>query len=146
MKSNILMAVMAGSLLAASPALARQNKSETVPFRMKSSTIMQVQKCLNKEGFNAGRADGKWGPKTKAALRDFQKKNKLPVTGQFSRQTLADLGINMSPSTVTGRSSSSQPKAPSPAQSSSSQSNMPPSSNNGGSSNPSSSNNGGNQQ
>jgi peptidoglycan hydrolase-like protein with peptidoglycan-binding domain len=133
MKPNILMAVVAGSLLAASPALATQSKRETVPFRMKSSTIMQVQKKLNKEGFNAGRADGKWGPKTEAALKNFQKQNKLPVTGRFSRQTFADLGINMS----SGRSSSSQPNHQ--GKSSSSQSNRSPSSNSGGNSNSSSS-------
>jgi peptidoglycan hydrolase-like protein with peptidoglycan-binding domain len=139
MKRNILMAVVAGSLLAASPALAKSNKAEMAPSQFKSSTIMQVQKNLNQQGFNVGRADGKWGRKTEEALRDFQKKNNLPATGQLDKQTLADLGINMS----TGRSSSSQNNK-GPSSQSNSQSNMPSSSTSGGSN--TSPDNGGNQQ
>jgi peptidoglycan hydrolase-like protein with peptidoglycan-binding domain len=71
-------------------------------MHMKSSTLMEAQKKVNQEGFDAGRADGRWGTKTAEAVKSFQEKNNLPATGKLDEQTLADLGIG-TPST-TGRS------------------------------------------
>ena len=93
-RSNILLAFVAIGALVAGPAFAQQSRSETAPMHMKSSTLMEAQKKLNQEGFEAGRADGRWGPKTAEAVKSFQEKNNLPATGNFDEQTLADLGIS----------------------------------------------------
>jgi peptidoglycan hydrolase-like protein with peptidoglycan-binding domain len=101
-RSNILLAFVATGALVAGPAFARQSRNETAPTYIKSSTLMEAQKKLNQEGFDAGRADGRWGTKTAEAVKSFQEKNNLPPTGKLDEQTLADLGIG-TPST-NGRS------------------------------------------
>jgi peptidoglycan hydrolase-like protein with peptidoglycan-binding domain len=101
-RSNILLAFVATGTLVAGPAFAKQSHNETAPMHMKSSTLMEAQKKLNQEGFDAGRADGKWGTKTAEAVKSFQEKNNLPATGELDEQTLADLGIGTPSST--GRS------------------------------------------
>lgn len=47
-------------------------------------TTRQVQKWLNDNGYAKPKLslDGDYGPKTKAAIKNFQKKNKLKVTGK----------------------------------------------------------------
>lgn len=101
-RSNIFLAFVATGALVAGPAFARQSRNENAPVHVKSSTLLKAQKKLDQEGYNAGRADGKWGSKTADAVKSFQKKNNLPVTGKLDKQTLADLGINTPSST--GRS------------------------------------------
>ena len=124
-RSNILLAFVATGALIAGPAFAKQSRNETTPMHMKSSTLTEAQKKLNQEGFDAGRADGKWGIKTAEAVKSFQEKNNLPPTGKLDEQTLADLGLG----TPTGRSvSKTQSSEPSESASMSSggQQNMMP--------------------
>ena len=45
--------------------------------------VKQAQVALKKEGLYLGRIDGKNGPRTQQALRDFQKRVGLPQTGDF---------------------------------------------------------------
>ena len=56
-----------------------------------SPEVMALQEALKKAGENPGTADGKLGPKTRSALRAFQKKNKLKVTGRADKPTMAKL-------------------------------------------------------
>ena len=42
-------------------------------------------------------ADGKFGPKTEKAVRDYQQHNGLTVDGLAGKQTLSSLGINVTP-------------------------------------------------
>ncbi len=73
-RSNILLAFVAAGALVAGAAFAKQSRNETTPRHMNSSTLMEAQKKLNQEGFDAGRADGKWGTKTAEAVKSFQEK------------------------------------------------------------------------
>ncbi len=50
-----------------------------------------IQKALKNLGFYQGEADGKVGPKTKEAIREFQKKNSLDVDGKVGPKTWAIL-------------------------------------------------------
>ena len=50
-----------------------------------------LQTGLNRAGFDVGTADGVLGSKTEAALRAYQARNGLPVTGKPSRAILERL-------------------------------------------------------
>ena len=58
-----------------------------------SSTVRNVQQALNAKGFNAGPADGQWGPTTENALKQFQTAQGLPPTGVLDTRTLNALGV-----------------------------------------------------
>src|SRR5215208_2649591 len=54
---------------------------------MHSAEIEQFQMKLNELGFPCGAADGEYGPATAAAVRAFQKAQKLDVDGVIGTQT-----------------------------------------------------------
>lgn len=56
-----------------------------------ASAPLEVQRSLSELGYNVGQLDGKLGPKTKQALRKFQKDEGLRATGKLDRKTLAEL-------------------------------------------------------
>lgn len=66
--------------------------------------VKQVQEKLSAEGHKVT-TDGKMGPQTQAALKEYQQQNGLQATGQIDQETLAKLGIE-SGSAATGGSSS----------------------------------------
>jgi hypothetical protein len=64
------------------------------PASLNKTKIRQLQMKLNKAGYSAGSVDGIWGGKTRQALRNYQRQEKLPGNGQLNQQTLAQLGVN----------------------------------------------------
>jgi peptidoglycan hydrolase-like protein with peptidoglycan-binding domain len=58
-----------------------------------SDTVKQAQQKLNAQGLNAGQADGKVGPQTQKAVKEFQQSKGLQPTGKLDRRTLAALGV-----------------------------------------------------
>ena len=54
--------------------------------------IMMMQRALKEAGYNPGPIDGIIGPKTKTAIRKYQKANGL-ATGAITLETLRSLGI-----------------------------------------------------
>ncbi|MEM9259332.1 MAG: peptidoglycan-binding domain-containing protein, partial [Bacteroidota bacterium] len=65
--------------------LCPNNKSAT-------ATIRQVQRALNRLGYDAGTADGIMGARTKTSLVKYQQDNNLPVGG-LNQPTLKKLGF-----------------------------------------------------
>lgn len=63
---------------------ARSSTAETM-------TKKDIQKALKNAGYYDGMIDGKIGPKTKAALMDFQKNMGLKVDGVAGRNTREEL-------------------------------------------------------
>lgn len=59
---------------------------------MSKHEIKLVQNALNKDGYNL-RVDGILGMHTSNAIKSFQKKNDLKVTGQPDSMTLAKLNL-----------------------------------------------------
>ena len=59
-----------------------------------NAAVAQAQKILNREGYSAGKVDGKFGVNTLKAVKLFQKKMDLTVTGRIDDQTLEVLGID----------------------------------------------------
>ena len=53
--------------------------------------VTQLQTTLNNLGYDCGTVDGKFGSKTEAALKAFQKANGLPETGTVDDRTAAVL-------------------------------------------------------
>ena len=60
---------------------------------MNGSLITSVQRALKEKGFNPGPIDGIMGPRTRAALRRFQKANNLASGGVLTKETLRALGL-----------------------------------------------------
>lgn len=58
-----------------------------------ASRIRRVQEALKSEGHDPGPIDGVMGPKTKEALREYQKQEKLQETGRLDQETLSKLGV-----------------------------------------------------
>ena len=74
--------------------------------------LRAVQQSLNDQGYDAGKVDGKWGPKTAAALKKFQGDHGLQANGQIDAQTITALGITQhAESTTTGAATASDKTA-----------------------------------
>jgi len=70
-------AVVSSSLTAADTALPRHRPADLVaeplpPARPRAQVVTDIQRELSKRGFFDGAADGFYGPKTDAAIRDFE--------------------------------------------------------------------------
>jgi peptidoglycan hydrolase-like protein with peptidoglycan-binding domain len=75
---------------------AAQTDQTNAPQNLSRGKIRQVQQALDKDGFNTGRADGRWGPKTENAIKQFQQSKQIQSSGQLDQQTVADLGLDTS--------------------------------------------------
>ncbi|WP_457153817.1 peptidoglycan-binding protein [Mesorhizobium sp. P5_C1] len=53
--------------------------------------VENIQRILNKNGYDAGDADGRMGQKTKTAIMAFQTDNKLPATGTVDEKLVKAL-------------------------------------------------------
>ncbi|QPC94918.1 peptidoglycan-binding protein [Mesorhizobium sp. INR15] len=53
--------------------------------------VQNIQRILNKNGYDAGGADGMMGQKTKTAIMAFQTDNKLPATGTVDEKLIKAL-------------------------------------------------------
>jgi peptidoglycan hydrolase-like protein with peptidoglycan-binding domain len=84
--------------------------------------VKAVQQALKDKGHDPGAIDGVMGPKTRSALKDFQKKEGLSDSGRLDHETLARLGVegaSASPATSGGSSMpSSSPGSSAPSSSS----------------------------
>ena len=72
-------------------ATASASKTTSTSHHWTKEQITEAQDALAKEGLYKGKPDGVMNSATHTALKEFQKKNKLPVTGQLSDSTLAKL-------------------------------------------------------
>jgi N-acetylmuramoyl-L-alanine amidase len=66
------------------------------------ANVTKVQKKLIQFGYMSGEADGRYGEKTRDAVKWFQRKNGLTADGKVGKATAAALGV-----TLSGSSSSS---------------------------------------
>lgn len=98
---------LAGALLigASLPTLAQKavgiHPEEAIPDNLPRMTspgpyddlVKQMQHKLHERGFDAGPVNGDFGPKTQAALAQFQLANMLPASGMPDPRTLLELGV-----------------------------------------------------
>jgi vacuolar-type H+-ATPase subunit H len=89
-------------------------KDAVTPNKEKGEMAVDVrgaQEALRDKGFDPGPVDGVMGPRTAAAVRDFQSKEGLSATGQLDADTRARLGGLSGATSGTTRSDTSAPAA-----------------------------------
>ena len=86
-------------LLLAAPALAA-----VLEVGSSGSDVTAVQKKLIQWGYLTGSADGRYGAKTRDAVKAFQRKNGLAVDGRVGPATAAAMGVSLSGSGGSGGS------------------------------------------
>jgi peptidoglycan hydrolase-like protein with peptidoglycan-binding domain len=69
----------------------QQTKQSSKTGTVKQMSIKQMQMALKSAGFYKGSVDGRMGPQTKQAIKEFQKANGLKADGIIGRQTLEKL-------------------------------------------------------
>jgi hypothetical protein len=57
------------------------------PAVQRSASVANAQKTLNELGYSVGPVDGLMGPKTRAAITQFQVASEIPATGQLDATT-----------------------------------------------------------
>ncbi len=63
---------------------------ESIRRNMGGANVKELQRLLNRQGANLD-VDGKFGPKTQAAVRDFQEKSRIAQSGAVDKRTLESL-------------------------------------------------------
>jgi peptidoglycan hydrolase-like protein with peptidoglycan-binding domain len=67
------------------------------PSPLRPQTIRQAQEALKNKGRDPGPIDGILGPRTVAALNDYQKAEGWTPTGRLDPKTMESLGIQVPP-------------------------------------------------
>ena len=62
-----------------------------IPSKKSPASTKQIQAALKKAGFNPGAIDGKMGPMTKQAVKEFQRAKDLKVDGVVGKKTWEEL-------------------------------------------------------
>jgi murein L,D-transpeptidase YcbB/YkuD len=73
---------------------------ESGAMRQDASTVREVQQALRDKGFEVGPVDGVMGPRTEAAVREFQQKEGLQASGRLDQRTLAALNVDAAGSSM----------------------------------------------
>ncbi|OPZ69911.1 MAG: Spore cortex-lytic enzyme precursor [Firmicutes bacterium ADurb.Bin467] len=83
------------------------NASAAVVLEVGSSgeNVRKVQQRLVQYGYVTGTPDGKYGERTRDAVKEFQRKNGLLVDGRVGPKTAAALGVTLSSGGSSGSSS-----------------------------------------
>jgi peptidoglycan hydrolase-like protein with peptidoglycan-binding domain len=84
----------------------QQSSSASSASAQNPEIVKQAQEKLSAAGHEV-QPDGKMGPKTQAAVKEFQQKEGLQASGQLDQQTLAALEIGTPEGTTTGSSTGS---------------------------------------
>lgn len=83
---------LTGVLLVAGAMLAGSAVAQTTPSARREH-VKATQQALKDKGHDPGAVDGVMGPKTQAALKDFQSKEGLKASGQLDAETMSKLGV-----------------------------------------------------
>jgi peptidoglycan hydrolase-like protein with peptidoglycan-binding domain len=72
------------------------NSAENTSHNLSPDMVRDAQRKLSNDGFYRGRVDGVMNEGTRAAIRQYQKQNNLPVTGRLTLETAQSMGISTS--------------------------------------------------
>ncbi len=87
-KRNIWRGVIVAMMLVSFCASAFAASYKTLRYRDRGDDVLRMQKALVSLGYATGGTDGKFGPTTEKAVRQFQKDNGLTVDGAAGSATL----------------------------------------------------------
>jgi hypothetical protein len=87
------------------------NLGSEVPEETDWNDIQGMQQTLQDQGHYHGKIDGVFGLRTRASIREFQKAENLPVTGQLDVQTASKLGVRPESTEDTGDTTQDKPSA-----------------------------------
>lgn len=96
-RSKISIAVALASFLFATQAFAQATTGSPRKGSMAMAgdeKVKAAQQALKDKGHDPGNVDGRMGPKTQAALRDFQKAQGLQASGRLDAKTMQSLGMD----------------------------------------------------
>ena len=74
--------------------------------------VKAAQQALKDKGHDPGGVDGRMGPKTEQALRDFQKAQGMQATGQLDARTMQSLGVESDRTSGAGESTTGGSASP----------------------------------
>lgn len=77
-----------------------EREEKKIERGMKGDDVERLQKELKKLGYDPGPIDGKFGPKTEAAIKEFQKKKKLEEDGIVDPKTAKAINAALRPPVV----------------------------------------------
>jgi len=60
---------------------------------MQQNDVKKIQEALQDNGQYGAKVDGVLGLRTRASIREFQRAENLPVTGQLDTETAGKLGV-----------------------------------------------------
>lgn len=96
---HIIMAVLIFGVLWLAPMTIEAGTTSKQPPEQKQTitkdNIKLIQERLTSEGVYAGPIDGEWNAQTAAALRQYQEKRGLPVSGAADEATLRELQVRL---------------------------------------------------
>jgi peptidoglycan hydrolase-like protein with peptidoglycan-binding domain len=75
----------------------------------KGEQVKAAQQALKDKGHDPGAIDGVMGPKTQAAVRNFQSKEGLKASGRLDTETMAKLGVAKGASAAPSTAPSASP-------------------------------------
>jgi len=81
------------------PPAANSVTDVTGAFLHPVENMLEAQLALDRRGISAGSLDGKIGPQTRAALRAFQQRERIPATGELDAATQSRLLLAAPPLT-----------------------------------------------
>ena len=87
-------ATSGGSMGQPSGSMGQAPKASTMHAAMhatSSGKVKEAQQALQEAGLYKGKVDGKFGPQTKAAVKEFQKENGLKQTAHLDSATMKKL-------------------------------------------------------
>jgi peptidoglycan hydrolase-like protein with peptidoglycan-binding domain len=73
------------------PYMADTSASNSTSWHATRSDVRRIQEKLRADNLYRGRIDGRMGPQTRQALRQYQSKNGLPVTARLDQDTVNSL-------------------------------------------------------
>ncbi|MGE0151570.1 MAG: peptidoglycan-binding protein [Reyranellaceae bacterium] len=92
---EMLRAMARARLRADSPLV--ETKSGNAAATVRQEVLLSMQQRLNQRGLLKAKADGTYGPQTEAAFKEYQKAEKLPVTGVADAATVLRMLVEQAP-------------------------------------------------
>ncbi len=80
----------------------RPSPQQPATVKMDADIVRHAQEALGRAGYEIGKPDGQLGPRTVAAIKNFQKDRYLPVSGQLDELTLGALMVNVNSTMTVG--------------------------------------------